>query len=730
VAGPARPGAPQTCGLPELDLLFVRDNCGGVYQGRWRVERDDRGETAHHAFSYSESEVRRLARVAVSLAANRRGRVHVIVKHGGVPAVSDLWQRVALEVATPHPVQVVIINADFAAFELVQHPELFDVILTPNLFGDILVDLSAVLQGSRGVTFSGNFAADGRAVYQTNHGCAHDLAGTDTANPAGQLLALAMLLRESFDLPEAAALVESGLAAAWDCGVPDRGCRGARLPGVGHSGDGRSGGPADRGPEPGGRGKGHPVSPVLLLIDLQRDFLEGDGPLQPHAGLLVRRAAALLEGFRRRQLPVLHLWTTVRPGEPHRFAHWRGDRPPRCVAGSAGHETPAPLRPIPGEGIVHKRGYNPFAEGDLEARLSRLGSGAVVLAGVHLHACVRTAAVECLERGYAVSLAEDAVGTNDPIHGAAVQRWLSDRGAAFLTVADLLDSSDRPADRCLRHRSPRALDQVLFEVQPAGADAVAVAVNAARNSRARWGSTPLEFRLERLGQLASALRSNAPRFAQQMAIEIGKPLAQGIEEMQRAAANVEDVARRIAAAPVARPAPAWVRSRPLGVVAIITPWNNPVAIPVGKIAPALAFGNSVVWKPAPAGTRLARATLELLHAAGFPEDIVQWVEGDAATVRHLVRAPGVDAVTFTGSTFAGYAVQELCSARCVPLQAELGGNNAAILWDDADPVAAAGEIAWGAFGFAGQRCTANRRVIVPRTVARPFSGRWLRRPQP
>ena len=203
---------------PELDLLFVRDNCGGVYQGRWRVERDDRGETAHHAFSYSESEVRRLARVAVSLATKRRARVHVIVKHGGIPAVSDLWQRVALEVAAPHPVQVVIINADFAAFELVQHPELFDVILTPNLFGDILVDLSAVLQGSRGVTFSGNFAADGRAVYQTNHGCAHDLAGTDTANPAGQLLALAMLLRESFDLPEAAALVESALAAAWIAG--------------------------------------------------------------------------------------------------------------------------------------------------------------------------------------------------------------------------------------------------------------------------------------------------------------------------------------------------------------------------------------------------------------------------------------------------------------------------------------------------------------------------------
>jgi 3-isopropylmalate dehydrogenase len=122
---------------------------------------------------------------------------------------------VVLETAAATPVQVTIMNADLAAFELVQHPEAFDVILTPNLLGDILVDLSAVLQGSRGLTFSGNFAANGRAVYQTNHGCAHDLAGKDLANPAGQILAMAMLLRESLNLPAAADLIEHALRTAW-----------------------------------------------------------------------------------------------------------------------------------------------------------------------------------------------------------------------------------------------------------------------------------------------------------------------------------------------------------------------------------------------------------------------------------------------------------------------------------------------------------------------------------
>jgi 3-isopropylmalate dehydrogenase len=107
------------------------------------------------------------------------------------------------------------INIDYAAYQLVRDPGCFDVILTPNLFGDILIDLAGVLQVSRGVTCSGNFDAEGHGVYQTNHGCAHDLAGTDTANPAGQILALAMLLRENFGLAEEAWQIESALAQTW-----------------------------------------------------------------------------------------------------------------------------------------------------------------------------------------------------------------------------------------------------------------------------------------------------------------------------------------------------------------------------------------------------------------------------------------------------------------------------------------------------------------------------------
>jgi 3-isopropylmalate dehydrogenase len=217
-------------GLHELDLLIVRDNTGGIYQGRWTERRTAGGRVVEHTFSYSEAQVRRLMEVAARAAAARRGRLHMILKDGGVPGISDLWREVGTAVAAAHGVQAAVMNVDLAAYELIQRPGLFDVIVAPNMIGDIIADIAGVLVTSRGVTFSGNFSADGKAVYQTNHGCAHDLAGTDRANPGGQILSLAMLLRESFGWQAEAALMERALAAAWEAGwrtadIAEPGCR-------------------------------------------------------------------------------------------------------------------------------------------------------------------------------------------------------------------------------------------------------------------------------------------------------------------------------------------------------------------------------------------------------------------------------------------------------------------------------------------------------------------------
>jgi len=213
-----------------IDMLIVRDNIAGAYQGHWSLRDTPSGKIAEHTFSYSQPQVQRLADVAARAAAGRRGKIHVIVKDGGLPAVTDLWRQVSVAEAARRNVEAVFMNVDLAAYEFIRNPAQFDVVLTPNLFGDILVDITGAVLGSRGVTFSGNYDGSGNAVYQTNHGCAHDLAGADVANPGGQILSLAMMLRESFGQRQAAALIESALAATWQEGwrtadVAEPGCR-------------------------------------------------------------------------------------------------------------------------------------------------------------------------------------------------------------------------------------------------------------------------------------------------------------------------------------------------------------------------------------------------------------------------------------------------------------------------------------------------------------------------
>lgn len=451
---------------------------------------------------------------------------------------------------------------------------------------------------------------------------------------------------------------------------------------------------------------------ALLLVDLQHDYLAAPG-LEPPAAAVVARSAALLQGCRRFRLPVIHVWTTVDPNNDRRLPHWRQADRWMCVSGTAGHRPPEALLPLAGEPVVNKVGFNPFASGELDAALRHAGCDTVIVAGLHLHACVRTAAVECLERGYAVRIASDAVASNDPLHSESSRRWLSARSVRFLPVSSALALVEGGAEPALVHRSPRRLSEILFEVPVADAAEVAAAAAAARDGGTQWRRLAPAARAAVLSALADGLDHAAPQLAAQMAVEIGKPLSHGLEETRRAAANVRDVVRRAAVfQPSEREPGGVVRHRPWGVVALISPWNNPVAIPVGKIAPALVYGNTVVWKPAPAAHRISLAVLELLRQAGVPSDAVRMVPGDGSTGRLLASDANVAAVTLTGSRLAGYSAQEICARRAVPLQAELSGNNAAIVWDDADFAHAAAQVAWGAFGFAGQRCTANRRVIV------------------
>jgi 3-isopropylmalate dehydrogenase len=226
--------------IENLDILVVRDNAGGIYQGSCITRHDSQlGNVVEHRFNYSQLQVERIVAVAARLARARKGRMAVVVKDGGVPRISGLWRRTAEPIAAREGVTCAFLNADYAAYELIQNPRHFDVMVAPNMLGDILADLGAVLLGSRGLSFSGNFSAEGASVYQTGHGAAYNLAGTDRANPAAQMLSLAMLLRESYGLSSHAALIEAAIEHVWHSGwrTDDLAEPGCRLAGTQQIGD-------------------------------------------------------------------------------------------------------------------------------------------------------------------------------------------------------------------------------------------------------------------------------------------------------------------------------------------------------------------------------------------------------------------------------------------------------------------------------------------------------------
>jgi acyl-CoA reductase-like NAD-dependent aldehyde dehydrogenase/nicotinamidase-related amidase len=499
------------------------------------------------------------------------------------------------------------------------------------------------------------------------------------------------------------------------------------------------------------------MTDALVLIDLQNDFLAAPG-LEPAAAELVRRAADLLDAWRATGRPVIHVHTRVRPDGSDALPHWRGRL--RCVEGSPGAEPPAPLLPREGETVAVKTFYSGFDDPVLDEALHTQGVTGIVLAGLHLHACVRATALAAWQRGLTVTVAADVVGSDDPLQAAAVRRWMGSRGATFaradaISPDTLPPSQPSPPDPLSRHPTPPPRERGDLASEYRGeregwgrpspgegawgggrgdggegwegggevGSAVRRACAAARAAARPWADRPHAERTRHLLVAAELIEQRVPDFAERIAREVGKPLRDAAAEVRRTAALLRAAAGVEPPPRTAHGADAWSRRVPLGVVALVTPWNNPVAIPAGKFAPALAFGNVVVWKPSPAAPETARALHALLLEAGIPEGALELVSGGEPVARALFEDQDVDAVSLSGSSAAGWTAQEVCARRRLPLQAELGGNNGAIVWSDADLDAAADSVARGAFSFAGQRCTANRRVIVDRSVLDPFVDR-------
>ena len=203
-----------------LDILIVRELTGGIYFGEPRgVDDDNGGRRGYNTYVYTEGEIARIARVAFDLARKRDGRLTSVDK-ANVLEVTQLWRDVVNEVHGDYPdVELDHLYVDNAAMQLVRAPKQFDVVVTGNMFGDILSDVAAMLTGSLGMLPSASLNADGQGIYEPVHGSAPDIAGRNVANPLATILSGAMMLRYSLGESAAAEKVEAAVNTVLDQGI-------------------------------------------------------------------------------------------------------------------------------------------------------------------------------------------------------------------------------------------------------------------------------------------------------------------------------------------------------------------------------------------------------------------------------------------------------------------------------------------------------------------------------
>lgn len=265
--------------------------------------------------------------------------------------------------------------------------------------------------------------------------------------------------------------------------------------------------------------------------------------------------------------------------------------------------------------------------------------------------------------------------------------------------------------------NPSDTDDVIAQFACASAAQMRDAVSAARRAQPAWEAATTQFRADILGRTAAEMMARKEELGEIVSREAGKTRAEGMGEVVRAAQIFgffagETVRYRGENLPSVRPnIDVQISREAVGVVTLITPWNFPIAIVAWKLAPALAFGNTVVLKPSEHTPAIACELMEILSRHGLPAGVANLVNGDGATAS-VALLQDVDAVSFTGSVATGEKIAQKAITRMIPMQLEMGGKNPLVVLDDADLAVAVECAANGAFFSAGQRCTASSRLIV------------------
>ncbi|MCG8543370.1 MAG: aldehyde dehydrogenase family protein, partial [Alphaproteobacteria bacterium] len=267
--------------------------------------------------------------------------------------------------------------------------------------------------------------------------------------------------------------------------------------------------------------------------------------------------------------------------------------------------------------------------------------------------------------------------------------------------------------------NPSNLADVVGEYARADGKQVETAIAAAHAAAHDWGRSNIQQRSDILEAIGDEILARKDELGHLLSREEGKTLPEGIGEAMRAGQIFKFFSGEVLRTagekvPSVRPGlDVEITREPVGVVGLITPWNFPIAIPAWKIAPALAYGNTVVFKPADLGPGCAWALSDIIQRAGLPAGVFNLVMARGAIIGNaILDDPRIDAVSFTGSAEVGQTVAARCAARLAKVQLEMGGKNPMVVLDDADLDTAIECAVNGAYFSTGQRCTASSRFVV------------------
>jgi len=296
------------------------------------------------------------------------------------------------------------------------------------------------------------------------------------------------------------------------------------------------------------------------------------------------------------------------------------------------------------------------------------------------------------------------------------------------TYGNLIAGNWRKGANWLENRNPSDISDLVGRYAQADDAQLEMAVAAARAAMPACRAMGLEARQTALEKIGREMMDRADELGRLLSREEGKPFAEGRGEVYRAGQFFTyygaEVLRQIGEnADSVRPGVEIdIRREPMGVVGVISPWNFPTATASWKIAPALAYGNAVIWKPANETPASAWALAEIISRAGLPQDAFQLVMGPGSSIGSALSGhSGVDAITFTGSYAVGLQVAASAARNLTKYQLELGSKNALVVMDDADIDAAVAGAFAGAYSSCGQKCTASSRLLVHAKVHDEFT---------